>query len=563
MAPAVRLIDKRPTESHRHHNVYRTFGKVGINVKKVHDAKGAFYAIIDEADIEILLTDDSKQTFREEGYEVVPPIEYNAMKTVVVRNLDYMIDNYSLDEIKDSINSLNEWAEVEDVFKLPTTSKMLKVRFKQTQMVQTALSKGIVVLHQYIPERFVEKEIFVRLTPCRNCYEYNHKEKDCPHEKRSRCPFCAGEHKLHECKETVPKCLNCGGQHRTLASACRVRKDLIKNKSKEIRERSRSRVRQRPATYAEAAKAGGPPVGAAAQPLQQGIPLSKEETKQMVTVILSAIVHAHYMEALEPGTFQKNIEETYRLNGLPSVKFPTPKMTETVITACKEVFGGRMQTQSDISTDRQSTDRSDVIDDEDIEREEMEIENMTKRQRTSLTPEEEKREKKKRMDEPKSKPQVPPRPSFEGGGGEGEVSETRDSGEGDPVEGATGGSKPKRGEVGSRSRTSSTSSTASMMSQPTKYSSEEITRSLGLTIYVRATSKLNLDTKIKANRDKIIEGIQNESIKFTWTNFRTERPNILRGFAKRLINLEMVPFKIVTGATFDKLISRCTQITDP
>ena len=46
MAPALKLIDKRPGETFRHNNVYQTFGKLGINIKKVHDEKGAFYVIV-------------------------------------------------------------------------------------------------------------------------------------------------------------------------------------------------------------------------------------------------------------------------------------------------------------------------------------------------------------------------------------------------------------------------------------------------------------------------------------------------------------------------------------
>ena len=41
MAPSLKLMDKKPGESNRHNNVYRRFEKLGISIKKVHDAKGA------------------------------------------------------------------------------------------------------------------------------------------------------------------------------------------------------------------------------------------------------------------------------------------------------------------------------------------------------------------------------------------------------------------------------------------------------------------------------------------------------------------------------------------
>ena len=74
-----------------------------------------------------------------------------------------MIDSYTDEEIIASIYELNDWAEVEDLYRLPTVSKMIKIRFTSQTMVQTALTKGMVILHQFIPHWSVEKEIFVLL----------------------------------------------------------------------------------------------------------------------------------------------------------------------------------------------------------------------------------------------------------------------------------------------------------------------------------------------------------------------------------------------------------------
>ena len=121
-------------------------------------------------------------------------------------------------------------------------------------MVQVALQKGINVLHQHIPPWSIEKELFVRLTPCRNCYGYDHRLKDCKAEKKDRCTYCAEEHKESECKANQPCCINCGGQHRTLAAACKIRKELIKQKSGDIRANARSQSQHRQYTsYASAA----------------------------------------------------------------------------------------------------------------------------------------------------------------------------------------------------------------------------------------------------------------------------------------------------------------------
>ena len=144
------------------------------------------------------------------------------------------------------------------------------------------------------------------------------------------CPYCSENHKQADCKATVPKCINCGEAHRTLAAVCKVRKELIKKRSKAIRDRNRSRLRQGGAqgfigatSFADAARVRGERGTRGPEPT---IPLSKQETKDMLTVIMSAIVYGHYMEALVPGSFQENISEVYRLNGLRTVQFPIPPM---------------------------------------------------------------------------------------------------------------------------------------------------------------------------------------------------------------------------------------------
>ena len=306
IAPAVKIIDKRPTEPHRHNKVFQTFGRIGVSVKKVHDGKGVFFAIANEDSLETILSEESKETFQNEGFELVPPNEYNSQKTVVVKNLDYMIDSYSEDEIIESTERLNSSAKVEYVYKIPTTSKLLKVRFQNQQMVQAALQKGINVLHQHIPQWSVKNELFVRLTTCRNCYLYDYRFKDCKAEKKVRYTYCAGDHKQNEYTANQPCCINCGGQHRTLATACKIRKELIKQKSGEIRANACSQSQHRQySSYATAAGSSN-----SNGPKTNSVPgLTKNETKEIITTIMSAIVFSHYVEAIEPGSFQRNMTE--------------------------------------------------------------------------------------------------------------------------------------------------------------------------------------------------------------------------------------------------------------
>ena len=225
-------------------------------------------------------------------------------------------------------------------------------------MVQVALQKGINVLHQHIPQWSIEKELFVRLTPCRNCYGYDHRLKDCKVEKKVRCTYCAGEHKQNECKANQPCCINCGGQHRTLAAACKIRKELIKQKSGDIRANARSQSQHRQYSSYATAATGSNSIGPKTN--SNSVPgLTKNETKEIITTIMSAIVFSHYVEAIEPGSFQRNMNEMFKKNGLKPVNFPTPPMNDVILQSCREVF----TFPTDIETETDNTDPTTENDD--------------------------------------------------------------------------------------------------------------------------------------------------------------------------------------------------------
>ena len=58
------------------------------------------------------------------------------MKKIVIKEIDSMIDDFGEEEIKNSIEDLNKWAMVREVKKMPSKSKMFKIQFRNTKMVQ-------------------------------------------------------------------------------------------------------------------------------------------------------------------------------------------------------------------------------------------------------------------------------------------------------------------------------------------------------------------------------------------------------------------------------------------
>ena len=124
----------------------------------------------------------------------------------------------------------------------------------------------------------------------------------------------------------------------------------------------------------------------------------------MITTITSAIVYSHYVEAIDPGSFQSNMTDIYKCNGLKPVNFPTPPMTDAVLQSCREEFLGTQEINSEDKTDEQTSDNAsnNQTDEDELTLRMVDDDVVTettpmKRQRESLTPPN-KDEKRKRED---------------------------------------------------------------------------------------------------------------------------------------------------------------------
>ena len=60
-------------------------------------------------------------------------------------------------------------------------------------MVKKAENQGIVVLNQRINPRRIEREIFIKINACNNCFKYDHDTKRCDKDKKMLCAFCGEE----------------------------------------------------------------------------------------------------------------------------------------------------------------------------------------------------------------------------------------------------------------------------------------------------------------------------------------------------------------------------------
>ena len=231
-----------------------------------------------------------------------------------MRNIDSLISTIDEEELKVDIEDRNQWIKVTNIIKIPNAPKILKIMVENSEMVKKASESGVLVYNQSIPPTSIEKEVFIHLIPCYKCYSYEHKTADCPSTNLTICSECSStNHTFRDCRSTYKKCVNCDGEHRTFAARCPIRKELIKQRSKEARERSRSKSRNYQANninYAQATK--GP---------QKIDPVTITNREDYVKIV-SSITYAQAIESILPGSFHINVQEMYRINGLPKVNFP-------------------------------------------------------------------------------------------------------------------------------------------------------------------------------------------------------------------------------------------------
>ena len=106
------------------------------------------HPIVKETQIEHIITDEVKETFNKNGFQITTPIEYDALRSVIVKHLDKVLDEYSNDDVIESIHQANHWAQVEEVVRIPTTGRLLKIKFQSASMARQAMEEGIIILHQ-------------------------------------------------------------------------------------------------------------------------------------------------------------------------------------------------------------------------------------------------------------------------------------------------------------------------------------------------------------------------------------------------------------------------------
>ena len=294
--------------------LWSALGLHKINPWKINNGKDCFYAVLNEDGWEKMMRKEVKDELQKINLEIITPPEYRASRTILARNIDKQIDVCSEEEIKISLKEENPWMTIENINVFKTGPvRCIKIVLENNQQVQRAMTNGILIKSQSIPSNNIEKEIYCNIDTCYNCYSYEHKTRDCDKEVMIICTNCSQVgHKYNNCKEP-PQCINCKQAHKTLAAKCPIRKELIKEKVKKIKDNEKKKT----STYADATKKQSETSTG-----QLDLTSKLKIPENAITTILSAIVISNMEEATQPGSFQKTMDSMYALNGLQKVKFP-------------------------------------------------------------------------------------------------------------------------------------------------------------------------------------------------------------------------------------------------
>ena len=321
--PRVKITNLTLRNTESTYPMWKTLEERGINaweIKKMDHGK-TYFVTLDNGNLEKLIA--HKEIIENcslfDKYAISKPLNYNAMRTVVVQKIDQMHIGRELQELQDTIERQNATLEVEEVIKLPNINHILKIKFKTTLMADICIEEGVKINNQFIPPQYIHKEIFVNLKPCYRCYKYNHGTNKCRKDINYKiCSECGQEgHIFNECKNPNKKCINCGNNHRTLAAACEIRKKIIKDKSRSLRKQQTkpSYIAKRQNTYN--AKGNYQPKGNDATQVKPPNVITNFMAK-----LISNLTFAFITERQHKGTFQKTMDEMNKLNNMPSIIYP-------------------------------------------------------------------------------------------------------------------------------------------------------------------------------------------------------------------------------------------------
>ena len=300
-----------------------------------------------DQDADNIFAEATLRKLRDHGFEPLLPPELKAQRTVICFRLDDLLAAYTGEEMLQEVERLHGWAKLAEVYKFPR-SNTIKITFRSSDMAKKAMEDGLLMFGLTIPSYQMRMETYVPLIACNRCNEVEgHTTANCPKDATyKRCSECASMgHIFRECTATEKKCLNCGGQHSARAMRCPVRKEAVKKKEEE----HRARLVTPTTTYAQA-------TGSNFNPFSEPMDMRG----------FLCLLHAHLVNANQPGSFQQVFSESLRMNKLPDVQLPPNPPSQGIMMS---VVSHAINTQTTLAASRPARPARPANEESDLESE--------------------------------------------------------------------------------------------------------------------------------------------------------------------------------------------------
>lgn len=295
--------------------------KFDLTVWKIENSLGGFHLITNNESLDKFRDTEVMESFSNEGFDLKLPQEAKSNRTIVLRDVDRTFKDTTEDEFINIIETNNYPLRVDEVVRLPGApdgvTPLIKIRFTKAGMATRALQKGIKLKYQTLFPKSVEREVFVKASPCSKCLSFSHMKKDCNPNQQTKCSKCAGVgHTVINCNQpTIIRCANCGENHEAYSFHCRERKKYIKDKMKTERQRERNRAKDRQRKFMDNEK-NNEEQSENVQGILQLLPPNS------MAVIMTAMAAAMTVAKVSPGRFTPTFDNICKINDIPKVKWP-------------------------------------------------------------------------------------------------------------------------------------------------------------------------------------------------------------------------------------------------
>lgn len=274
----------------------------------------------DETDLDKLFNGITDKYLEANGFTPVIPQELKAKRTIVIFNVDTHIFNNDDEEMIAEVMDKNAFTnnQITDLQRIQKP-KIIKITFTKTNLAKKTTETGLRMFSMSIPPHQIEQDTYIEIKCCMKCYKMeDHFTSECPKPQGYKiCSECAEEgHIWTECPNERKKCINCEGEHRTLAMKCLLRKEVIKQKRQTKKENpSYSNVAKRNTNNQQTTK-------------YNEMPCISPSTH---TLIYDCFVHAHIVNVGKPGSFQETLNKTRKANNLPPIIIPEDPPSEAIL----------------------------------------------------------------------------------------------------------------------------------------------------------------------------------------------------------------------------------------